>query len=243
MLNIVGLNGDNANTLSNLLDSKKMIPRINRITAKYIAPATVVISDGCYYDGSSYRDAEGLETTSDVFTFTTQSEPQENNPPTADANGPYSGNVNDSMTFDGSGSYDDGSITKYTWDFGDGTEGYGSSPTHIYNTANTYTVALTVKDDDGLTDTGTTTVAITEQQNGAQYHPNAKINGPYSGYVCALHGHQPGGESPLPSISYSEGQSKRLKRSGIQIMVFGWQVHNCEVVDEGSCRQNHRPES
>ena len=52
MLNIVGLNGDNANTLSNLLDSKKMIPRINRITAKYIAPATVVISDGCYYDGS-----------------------------------------------------------------------------------------------------------------------------------------------------------------------------------------------
>jgi hypothetical protein len=53
-----------------------------------------------------------------------------NDPPVADPNGPYSGEVGNPVTFDGSGSVDpDGTIVSYDWDFGDGGTGTGVSPT------------------------------------------------------------------------------------------------------------------
>lgn len=53
----------------------------------------------------------------------------------------------------------DGSITSYAWDFGDGTAGTGSTLTHAFDKPGTYTIALTVTDDDAAT--GSTTVART----------------------------------------------------------------------------------
>jgi PKD repeat protein len=53
-------------------------------------------------------------------------------------------------TFDGSGSSDpDGTVQSYRWDFGDGTNGSGKSPTRVYARAGAYTVTLTVTDDGG----------------------------------------------------------------------------------------------
>ena len=49
----------------------------------------------------------------------------------------------DSTTFDGAGSSDlDGSITGYTWNFGDGTTAQGAVVSHVY-AAGTYAVTLT----------------------------------------------------------------------------------------------------
>ncbi|MCK4364977.1 MAG: PKD domain-containing protein [Thermoplasmatales archaeon] len=147
-----------------------------------------VVSDGCErcgeYNYPSEYEWGGLETSSDIFSFTTQSEPQENKRPIANANGPYFGYVNTLITFNGSGSTDpDGTITMYTWDFGDGTEsGHGISPTHNYSAAGNYTVYLAVKDDDGWADENTTTVTITELGED-KYPPIADANGPYSGYA------------------------------------------------------------
>jgi uncharacterized repeat protein (TIGR01451 family) len=54
-------------------------------------------------------------------------------------------------SFSGAGSSDpDGSIAGYAWNFGDGSTGSGMSPSHTYGAAGTYTVALTVTDDAGL---------------------------------------------------------------------------------------------
>jgi PKD repeat protein len=62
-------------------------------------------------------------------------------------------------SFDGSGSADtDGTIQSYSWDFGDGTTATGSSVSHTYTQAGGYVVALTVTDNDGATNTGSSTV-------------------------------------------------------------------------------------
>jgi serine protease len=86
-----------------------------------------------------------------------------NKAPTADAGPARSVCVNETLTFDGSGSSDpDGTITSYNWDFGDGTTGEGVTPTHIYVTNGTYTVTLMVTDNGGSTDADTAIVTVAE---------------------------------------------------------------------------------
>jgi PKD repeat protein len=65
------------------------------------------------------------------------------------------------VTFNASASSDpDGTIVSYAWNFGDGNNGTGVITTHNYTVAGTYTVNLTVTDEDGLTDTFTTDVTV-----------------------------------------------------------------------------------
>jgi len=85
----------------------------------------------------------------------------ENQAPVAKANGPYSGNVGDPISFSSSGSSDaDGSIATHLWSFGDGNTSNQSNPTHTYSAADTYTVILTVTDDLGATSSDTSTAVI-----------------------------------------------------------------------------------
>jgi carboxypeptidase T len=68
-----------------------------------------------------------------------------------------------SCDFDASGSYDpDGVIVSYDWDFGDSDTDSGVTTDHTYATANTYTVILTVTDDDDAADTDTQDVTVVE---------------------------------------------------------------------------------
>lgn len=86
-----------------------------------------------------------------------------NIPPVANAGGPYSGNIGQTIIFDGSLSTDsDGTINSYVWDFGDGATGSGITTTHTYSSIGDYTVTLTVIDNDGSTDIDTTLASIAE---------------------------------------------------------------------------------
>lgn len=74
-----------------------------------------------------------------------------NDPPIAVAGGPYTGLEGQSVAFDAAGSSDPGGMAlTYAWDFGDGSQGSGSSPTHTYADNGTYTVTLVVTDAEGL---------------------------------------------------------------------------------------------
>jgi PKD repeat protein len=69
--------------------------------------------------------------------------------------------TNEPITFDASASSDpDGTIAKYSWDFGDGSTTTGILVEHIYVDEGIYPVTLTVRDDDGSTDAATRVEAV-----------------------------------------------------------------------------------
>jgi serine protease len=86
-----------------------------------------------------------------------------NNPPVANANGPYAGTEDISIAFDGSASYDqDGDTLTYSWNFGDGNTGTGATPTHAYTAGGIYAVTLVVNDGKANSEPSTTTAEIAE---------------------------------------------------------------------------------
>jgi PKD repeat protein len=75
------------------------------------------------------------------------------------AGGPYNGVVDTPVYFSGSVI---GGVEPYTysWDLGDGTISDLTNPTHTYESEGTYTVTLTVTDDQGNENSDTATVAV-----------------------------------------------------------------------------------
>ena len=82
--------------------------------------------------------------------------------PVAVATGtPINGDAPLNVNFDGSGSTDDGSITAYVWDFGDGSPvSNQTNPAHTYTVPGNYTATLTVTDNTGQTSTDTVAIAV-----------------------------------------------------------------------------------
>jgi PKD repeat protein len=67
------------------------------------------------------------------------------------------------VSFNGSTSSDsDGTILSFKWNFGDGYTGEGKYVTHRFNSSGTFTVTLTVTDDDGKTDSTSKPIPVQE---------------------------------------------------------------------------------
>ncbi|MBN2001109.1 PKD domain-containing protein [candidate division KSB1 bacterium] len=81
--------------------------------------------------------------------------------PVAEANGPYTGQVGQSIRFSSAGSFDsDGEITGYLWDFGDGFTSSQPNPTHVYSAVGIYNVMLRITDSQGLAGTDKAVVEV-----------------------------------------------------------------------------------
>lgn len=85
-----------------------------------------------------------------------------NQPPTASFTAsPENGEAPLTVVFDASDSSDpDGSIVAYAWDFGDEQSGSGATVEHTYTEPGDYTVTLTVMDDEGITESTSTTIEV-----------------------------------------------------------------------------------
>ena len=114
------------------------------------------LDDGVYTVTLTVTDDDGATST------VTATKTIQNRPPTAlfteSATTVYTGEI---IYFNASSSYDpDGVILSYFWDFGDGTNATGILANHTYVDNGTYTVDLTVTDDDGATSTASSTKTV-----------------------------------------------------------------------------------
>jgi len=70
--------------------------------------------------------------------------------------------TNDTIQYTDNSVDRDGAIVSWIWDLGDGGKSTESSPNHKYSEGRTYTVSLTVIDDDGESDTKTRSIIISD---------------------------------------------------------------------------------
>jgi len=120
-------------------------------------------------------DDDGDSASCSGVVIITEEPTEENEEPVALCNGPYEAYVGETITFDGSDSYDmDGYLTSASWNFGDSAFASAVSFTgalteeelqaeHAYDEAGVFTVTLTVFDEDSAYNTCETTATITEE--------------------------------------------------------------------------------
>lgn len=117
----------------------------NGFTSTAQNPSAAYTSPGVYKVMLTVKNAAG-NTSTTTKSVTVWAKPQ----PDFTA-GPATGCMPLDVTFTDRSDPVDGTITTYTWDFGDGTIGSGSNPVHTYNNALSPTVTLTVTNSKGCT--------------------------------------------------------------------------------------------
>jgi PKD repeat protein len=119
-----------------------------------------------------------------------------------------------------------GTITRRTWDFGDGSTTRGKNPKHIYYNAGTYTVSLTVKGPDG-SDTETKPDYITVTTSAASSVAGFRATTPTSGSMPFSVG-GPHGSDTETETGLITGQPSDLtaRWTDYRVMLTMWSTDN-----------------
>ena len=114
------------------------------------------------------EETEEEETEEEEVAQGSETEEQVNSAPIAVIEAaPSSGTVPLTVSFTGNNSSDDKSVTEYQWNFKNGTTSNIVNPNYTFETAGTYEVELTVKDEEGLTNKKTITITVNPRPNEA----------------------------------------------------------------------------
>ena len=133
-------------------------------------PVHVYNTAGTFTAVLTVTDNSGLTGSNSVI-ITASSQPTANQSPVAVAGADKtSGNAPLTVNFSSQGSSDpDGTITGYSWNFGDGTSSNLANPSHTYNSAGTFTATLTVTDNGGATSSSSVVITVGQAPNAAIY--------------------------------------------------------------------------
>ena len=152
-----------------------------------------------------------------------------NRPPVAALSGPSTAVVDQSVTFDASGSTDpDGNALTYAFDFGDGTTvaaGPASSANHAFSTTGPHTVTVVVRDTAGASDSKSVTVNVTSSGGGANVMTAAltadKTDGiiPVTVKLTAAAGGQYGSNLRYTFV-YGDGRQSAAQASTVNTHVY-----------------------
>lgn len=133
-----------------------------------------------YAAAGTYNVKLNLTDNQQATNFASRSLEIENNrPPVARFSiSPGTGDTNTEFTFDGSDSEDnDGKIVRYSWDFGDGKKAEGKTVKHAFADDKTFTVGLTVTDNDNAQDIREKDLAVEKGHSGGGGGCHATVDG------------------------------------------------------------------
>lgn len=142
-------NGVDTVTFQLVLDEANGIARAHYVTVPSNSTPYVTGTCSNFYPGDCTTNGFALTPGAEYQWTRLPSSLDTSTRPIADAGGPYEGNVDEPITFDGSGSVDpQGEELTYTWLFGDmeGLPGHGVNPTYTYTECGAYDVQLSVSD-------------------------------------------------------------------------------------------------
>ncbi len=185
-------------------------------TGTGINPSHTYTSINTFTANLTVIDSDGLSDATTIDITVTQPS-SGNTPPIAITTAtPMNGEAPLLVEFDASGSSDDDAIASYSWDFGDGTTGMGINPSHTYTSANTFTATLTVFDSEGLSDTATIDITVTQISSG---------NNPPVAMITAM---PLNGEAPL-LVEFDASASS----DDNEISSYSWNFGDGSVVNTG----------
>jgi hypothetical protein len=128
--------------------------------ASYITPTTTLADSGAVFTvlvSNSVLPSGVLSSNAVLTVNALQQPPVITSGPSATPNPALTGQV---VAFSAAASDPNGDPLTFSWNFGDGSNGTGSSASHAYATAGTFTAQLTVSDGKGGSATGNTIVTV-----------------------------------------------------------------------------------
>lgn len=147
------------------------------------------VQTGTYYVMiKAYSSYSGVSL---IASYDTTTNPGNTSPIAVIANGPFNGVTGSPIAFSSSGSNDpDGSIVSYSWSFGDSQSSSLANPNHTYTAPGTYTVTLTVTDDQNATHSVNSQAVISAASSGfsvaSHYYDKGTFDHFYTNYEQAF---------------------------------------------------------
>ncbi|MBC2840342.1 PKD domain-containing protein [Robiginitalea sp. SC105] len=188
---------------------------------------------GTYIFRLTVTDDDG-QTGFDEVSVTVQEGTPGNVAPNAVASAtPASGDAPLIVQFTGRNSTDDFGITSFLWNFDDGNTSTEVDPEHIFEEPGEYTVVLTVTDADGLTDTATLTIVVTEGIPGGEDSMSAIVINPSRNGLVEIEVRNMPADKNITDIFLHDYTGKLVREFNPETNGLTDQVYNLDVAAVG----------